>query len=161
MSGALRHESLSIVAASAVQWLSILCGVVIGFFIGEKLITGAFLVHALEGYYWAYEFIFFFVLVLGYGYARTVWRSWPSRLLIGVVISYFSSFLGYHMYAILSRSLAGWLTAIETYPVLIGFAPSCIVGTIVGVIYVLVLEIIAGTAKKYLESHCVIKGQSK
>lgn len=119
-----------------------LLSIAVGFLVGERLIVGRFLQHGLSAYYWIYEFVFFMLLVVAYGVLRTRLAGWPKRVFVGLALAYLASFLSYHCYILLSHSPAGWFGILEENPILIVFAPACLVGLIVGGIYVITLELL-------------------
>jgi len=118
----------------------------VAFVVGERLITGRFLQHGLSDYYWIYEIVFFVTLALVYGFIRPRLQGWSRRIFAGLVLAYLSSFLSYHLYILISRSPTGWFLALKDNLILTVFAPACLVGLIVGGIYVVTLEVLSELA---------------
>ena len=117
-----------------------LLSMAVSFVVGEMLIVGRFLQLGLGEHYWIYEVVFFIVFSLAYGTVRLRLLNWVGRVLAGLALAYIASFLSYHLVVLIIHSPAGWVVALRNNPILTVFAPSCLVGLIVGGIYVMTLE---------------------
>ena len=120
----------------------------ISFFIGERLITGNFLLHTLKNNYWFYEIFFFISLSLAYAFIQSISQKRIYRIPAVLFVSYFTSFIGYHIYVIVNYSTDEWIRAFNDFPVLMVFAPTCLVGIVVSAVYAIIYEVCLSLAAR-------------